>query len=163
MVNTKKVNERQQSSFTNHPTMSTLEHHEPWFWLPNSDANYGGPDFTGRSVGLKDELPWKIKASILYSARAHPGVLRSLAVCHDECTVFTGGVGPGFKGSVQKWDLARMNCLSGYYGHDEVSYFYPFSLFFWVSVGAAVYISSIFEYIFVISYSIVNYTLSYSY
>ncbi|XP_020277297.1 protein GFS12 isoform X2 [Asparagus officinalis] len=117
-LNSKQVTEIQRSSSNKHATKSNLEHHEPWFWLP--DAKCDGLDFLGRSGGLKDELPWKIKASILYSARAHPGALRSLAVYHDECTVYTGGVGPGFKGSVQKWELARMNCVSGYYGHDEV-------------------------------------------
>jgi hypothetical protein len=71
--------------------------------------------------GVRDELPWKIKASVLYSARAHPGALRSLAVHDDECTVFTGGVGPGFKGSIQRWELPNMSCISGYYGHEEVS------------------------------------------
>lgn len=119
VVNSKQ-NEVQQCLSTQQPTMSNLEQHEPWFWLPNSDTFCDGPDFLGRSGGVKDELPWKVKASVLYSARAHPGALRSLAVCHDECTVYTGGVGPGFKGSVQKWELARMNCISGYYGHDEV-------------------------------------------
>ncbi|GJU68243.1 protein GFS12 isoform X1 [Tanacetum coccineum] len=30
------------------------------------------------------------------------------------------GVGPGFKGSVQKWDLSRIASSSGYDGHEEV-------------------------------------------
>ncbi|KAL6850326.1 hypothetical protein ACP4OV_020953 [Aristida adscensionis] len=93
---------------------------QPWFWFPSPDSSWGAPDFLGRGGGMKDELPWKIKASILYSARAHPGALRSLAVHDDECTIFTGGVGPGFKGSIQKWELPNMNCTSGYYGHEEV-------------------------------------------
>uniref|UniRef100_A0A0A9D2E0 Uncharacterized protein n=1 Tax=Arundo donax TaxID=35708 RepID=A0A0A9D2E0_ARUDO len=89
-------------------------------WFPSPDSSWGPPDFLGHSGGVRDELPWKIKASVLYSARAHPGALRSLAVHDDECTVFTGGVGPGFKGSIQRWELPNMNCTSGYYGHEEV-------------------------------------------
>ncbi|XP_058076652.1 protein GFS12 isoform X3 [Magnolia sinica] len=92
---------------------------EPWFWFPSPAASWDGPDFLSRIGGLKDELPWKIRSSIICSVRAHPGALRTLAVCHDECTVFTGGVGPGFKGTVQKWELPRMDCVSGYYGHEE--------------------------------------------
>ncbi|CAL9209100.1 unnamed protein product [Musa hybrid cultivar] len=103
-----------------HYGTTDLKNHMPWFWFPSPDASSDAPDFLGRSGSLKDEPPWKIKASVLYSARAHPGAVRSIAVCHDECTFYTGGVGPGFKGSVQKWELARMNCISGYYGHDEV-------------------------------------------
>lgn len=96
---------------------------QPWFWFPSPDSSWGAPEFLGRGGGgVRDELPWKIKASILYSARAHPGALRSLAVHDDECTVFTGGVGPGFKGSIQRWELPNMNCTSGYYGHEEVSF-----------------------------------------
>lgn len=93
---------------------------EPWFWFPTPVSSWDGPDYLGRAGALKDELPWKIRSSILYSVRAHPGALRALSVCHDECTVFTGGVGPGFKGTVQKWELSRMGCISGYYGHEEV-------------------------------------------
>ncbi|CAL4963842.1 unnamed protein product [Urochloa decumbens] len=93
---------------------------QPWFWFPSPDSSWGAPEFLGRGGGVRDELPWKIKASVLYSARAHPGALRSLAVHDDECTVFTGGVGPGFKGSIQRWELPNMNCTSGYYGHEEV-------------------------------------------
>ncbi|KAL6621216.1 hypothetical protein ACP70R_033648 [Stipagrostis hirtigluma subsp. patula] len=93
---------------------------QPWFWFPSPDSSWEAPDFLGRGGGVKDELPWKIKASILYSARAHPGALRSLAVHDDEFTIFTGGVGPGFKGSIQKWELPNMNCTSGYYGHEEI-------------------------------------------
>ncbi|XP_010276538.1 PREDICTED: protein GFS12 isoform X2 [Nelumbo nucifera] len=93
---------------------------EPWFWFPSPATSWDGPDFLGRIGGIKDELPWKIRASIIYSIRSHPGALRSLVVCDDERTVFTGGAGPGFKGTVQKWELSRMECVSGYYGHDEV-------------------------------------------
>lgn len=93
---------------------------EPWFWFPSPVSSWEGSDCLGRVGSLKDELPWKIRACILYAVRAHPGALRKIAVCHDECTVFTGGVGPGFKGTVQKWELPRMDCISGYYGHEEV-------------------------------------------
>ncbi|RZC89224.1 hypothetical protein C5167_030919 [Papaver somniferum] len=99
---------------------SNIGNREPWFWFPSPAASWDGPDFLGRIGGLKDELPWKIRSSIMYSVRAHPGALRSLAVCHDESTVFTGGVGPGFKGTVQKWELSRVDCVDGYYGHEEV-------------------------------------------
>ncbi|XP_020695748.2 protein GFS12 isoform X1 [Dendrobium catenatum] len=119
MMNCNQENELQQSS--SKPSIApSLEQNEPWFWFPGSDFSSDLPDFLGRTGSLKEEYPWKIKASILYSTRAHPGVLRSLAVCHDEATIYTGGVGPGFKGSIQKWELPRMNCISGYYGHDEV-------------------------------------------
>ncbi|BFG14833.1 hypothetical protein CerSpe_011080 [Prunus speciosa] len=93
---------------------------EPWFWFPSPAASWDGPDFLGRAGGVKDEHPWKIRASVIYSVRAHPGALRYLAVCPDECTVFTAGIGAGFKGTVQKWELTRINCVSGYYGHEEV-------------------------------------------
>lgn len=117
-----KVELQYSDKFTQQSENSNLNTVGPWFWFPSPDAGSDGPDFLGRSGGLKDEPSWKIKASILYSARAHPGAVRSIAVCHDECTVYTGGVGPGFKGSVQKWELERMSCISGYYGHDEVSF-----------------------------------------
>lgn len=81
-----------------------------------------GLDHFGRAGGSRDELPWKIRACMIHSVRAHHGALRSLAVCQDECTVFTAGVGAGFKGTVQKWELSRINCMSGYYGHDEVCF-----------------------------------------
>lgn len=103
---------------------SGLDRHHPWFWFPRTATSWDVVDYLGRAGGLKDD-PWRIKASILYSTRAHPGALRSLAVSHDECTVFTGGVGPAFKGTVQKWELPRMNCVYAYYGHDEVGFF-PF-------------------------------------
>nr|XP_004253156.1 protein GFS12 isoform X1 [Solanum lycopersicum] len=93
---------------------------EPWYWFPSPAANWSGPDFIGRPGGSKDELPWKIKASVLHSVRAHQGLLRSIAVCQDECNLFTAGVAPGFKGTVQKWELSRIDSVSGYYGHEEV-------------------------------------------
>lgn len=99
---------------------------EPWSWFPCAASRQEGPDFLGCVGNIKEELPWKIKASILHSVQAHPGTLKTLAVCHDECTIFTGGVGPGFKGTVQMWELPRMDCISGYYGHEEV-FFLPSS------------------------------------
>ncbi|KAG0487736.1 hypothetical protein HPP92_009831 [Vanilla planifolia] len=119
MMSCSKENELQKSSFR-HSTASSNGQNEPWFWFLGTDVSRDLPDFLGRTCSIKDELPWKIKACILYSARAHPGVLRSVAVFHDETTIYSGGVGPGFKGSIQKWELPRMNCISGYYGHDEV-------------------------------------------
>lgn len=101
-------------------TTSSLLKTEPWFWFPSPASSWEGPDFLGRFSGPKDESTWKIRASIISSIRSHHGALRSLAVCQDESTVFTAGIGPGFKGTVQKWDLTRLNCVSGYYGHDEV-------------------------------------------
>nr|CAD1829709.1 unnamed protein product [Ananas comosus var. bracteatus] len=115
-----KENDLEQLTLATNLLAPNFENHEPWFWFPSCDSSWDGPDFLGRSGGLKDEIPWKIKASVLHSARAHPGALRSIVVCDDECTVFTGGVGPGFKGSIQRWELPKMNCISGYYGHDEV-------------------------------------------
>ncbi|KAL5849039.1 hypothetical protein ACOSQ4_007052 [Xanthoceras sorbifolium] len=109
-----------QSHVERHESTSNLMKREPWFWFPNPAASWDGPDFLGRVGGLKDEVPWKIRASVISSVRAHHGALRSLAVCQDECTVFTAGIGPGFKGTIQKWELTRMNCVSGYYGHEEV-------------------------------------------
>ncbi|XP_038721856.1 protein GFS12 isoform X2 [Tripterygium wilfordii] len=100
---------------------SNLIKHEPWFWFPSPAASWDGPDFLGRVGGLKDELPWKVRASVIYSVRAHHGALRSLAVSQDECMVYTAGVGQGFKGTVKKWEMSRMNCVSGYYGHEEYS------------------------------------------
>ncbi|KAF8401232.1 hypothetical protein HHK36_012163 [Tetracentron sinense] len=119
-VSYKQLHDLQQTPVSRHVAASNLGKREPWFWFPSPAASWGGPDFLGRIGSLKDELPWKIRASIIYSVRAHPGTLRSLAVWHDECTVFTGGVGAGFKGAVQKWELPRMGCVSGYYGHEEV-------------------------------------------
>ncbi|KAI3935635.1 hypothetical protein MKW98_022643 [Papaver atlanticum] len=116
----KLLDDTQRGSLVRPIAASNLGNREPWFWFPSPAASWDGPDFLGRIGGLKDELPWKIRASIMYSVRAHPGALRSLAVCHDESTVFTGGVGPGFKGTVQKWELSRVDCVAGYYGHEEV-------------------------------------------
>uniref|UniRef100_A0A7N0UW20 BEACH domain-containing protein n=1 Tax=Kalanchoe fedtschenkoi TaxID=63787 RepID=A0A7N0UW20_KALFE len=96
------------------------EKREPWFYFPTVAVSWDGLEFPGRAGNMKDELPWKIRASVLHSARAHHGALRSLAVCQDECIIFTAGVGPGFKGTVQKWDLTGVDCVSGYYGHEEV-------------------------------------------
>ncbi|CAK9328893.1 unnamed protein product [Citrullus colocynthis] len=93
---------------------------EPWFWFPSIASSWDGPDFLGRAVGLKEEHPWKIKASVIYSVRAHQGAVRSLAICPDEFNVFTAGIGSGFKGMVQRWELSTVNCVSGYYGHEEV-------------------------------------------
>ncbi|VFQ76966.1 unnamed protein product [Cuscuta campestris] len=90
---------------------------EPWHWLPGSSVR---PDPSGRYGSPKDEIPWKIRASILHSVRAHHGVIRSIAVCQDESSIFTAGVAAGFKGTVQKWELSRVDPVSGYYGHEEV-------------------------------------------
>lgn len=98
---------------------------EPWYWFPSPAASWNELDFTGRAGGPKDELPWKIRASIIQSIRAHHGALRSFAVCQDECTVFTAGIGPGFKGTIQKWELSRVECVSGYNGHEEVCFCSP--------------------------------------
>ncbi|XP_021717992.1 protein GFS12-like [Chenopodium quinoa] len=70
---------------------------EPWFWFPTPATTWEGPDFHARAGTSKDESPWKIKASVIHSVRAHHGALGSLAVDQDECIVFTAGVGPGFK------------------------------------------------------------------
>ncbi|CBI25946.3 unnamed protein product, partial [Vitis vinifera] len=109
-----------QDPVQRHAASSSIGKREPWFWFPSPAASWDGPDFLGRVGGLKDELPWKIRASVIHSARAHHGALRSLAVCQDECTVFTAGVGPGFKGTIQRWELTGIDCVSGYYGHEEV-------------------------------------------
>ncbi|KAL5700390.1 hypothetical protein ACHQM5_025837 [Ranunculus cassubicifolius] len=109
-----------QGPDTKHIVTSNSGKSEPWSWYPGPAANWDGPDLLSRIGGPKDEPPWKIRASIIHSVRAHPGALRTLAVYADECTIFTGGVGPGFRGTVQKWELQRMECVSGYYGHEEV-------------------------------------------
>jgi WD repeat-containing protein 81 len=114
-----KLGLKHESEISSDNSFTPSSGNQPWFWFPSPDSR-GAPEFLGRG-GVRDELPWKIKASVLYSARAHPGALRSLAVHDDECTVFTGGVGPGFKGSIQRWELPNMSCISGYYGHEEVS------------------------------------------
>lgn len=118
-----------QSQVERHESASKLMKCEPWFWFPNPATAWDGPEFLGRSGTLKDEFPWKIRASVISSIRAHHGALRSLAVCQDECTVFTAGSGPGFKGTVQKWELTRINCVSGYYGHEEVGFTYCYVMF----------------------------------
>nr|XP_027120938.1 protein GFS12-like [Coffea arabica] len=119
LISTKHSSEHYQTSDARHIASSHVEEHNPWYWFPSSASGWEGLDFIGRSGGPKDEIPWKIRASVIHSVRAHHGALRSLAVCQDECTVFTAGVGPGFKGTVQKWELARFDCVSGYYGHEE--------------------------------------------
>ncbi|XP_052207583.1 protein GFS12 [Diospyros lotus] len=116
----KHANDLHQNSGERPLGTSTFEQHDPWYWFPSPAASWDGPDFLGRAGSMKDELPWKIRASIIHSIRGHHGTIRSLAVCQDECTVFTAGVGPGFRGTVQKWDLSRIDCISGYYGHEEV-------------------------------------------
>ncbi|XAR49747.1 hypothetical protein NMG60_11033036 [Bertholletia excelsa] len=116
----KRENNLNQNPVQSHVTSSTFGKYEPWHWFPSPAASWDGPDFLSRTGGLKDELPWKIRASIIQSVRAHHGTIRSIAVCQDECTVLTAGVGPGFKGTVQKWELSRIDCTSGYYGHEEV-------------------------------------------
>ncbi|GAY35570.1 hypothetical protein CUMW_017090 [Citrus unshiu] len=120
LIPQRRVYDYHKSSVERQEATSNLMKCEPWFWFPTPAASWDGPDFLGRVGGLKDESPWKIKASILSSIRAHHGALRSVAVGQDECTVFTAGIGPGFKGTVQKWELTRINCVSGYYGHEEV-------------------------------------------
>lgn len=97
--------------------------HEPWSWFPSPVACWDGLDI-GRFGSPKDEHRWKIRASVLSSAHAHQGALRSVVVSEDECTVFTSGIDPGFKGSVQKWELASLSCVSGYHAHEEVCSFY---------------------------------------
>lgn len=121
----KRFSELHQNSVERHVAITNIGKREPWFWLPSSAASWDGLEFLGRVGGIKDELPWKIRATVLYSIRAHHGALRSLAVGRDECTVFTAGVGPGFKGTVQKWNLTGIDCLSGYYGHEEVCFLCP--------------------------------------
>ncbi|KAK1557273.1 hypothetical protein Q3G72_021406 [Acer saccharum] len=96
------VRDVHQSHVERHESTSNLMKCEPWSWFPNTAVNWDGPDFLGHVGGLKDEIPWKIRASVISSVHAHHGALRSLVVCQDECTVFIAGVGPGFKGTVQK-------------------------------------------------------------
>ncbi|KAJ8435741.1 hypothetical protein Cgig2_003163 [Carnegiea gigantea] len=109
-----------QTSGEKNSETSKVGKREPWFWYPSPASGWDGPDFLARAGTLKDELPWKIRATVIYSVRAHHGAVRSLAVGQDECTVFTAGVGAGFKGTVQRWDLSTVDCVSGYYGHEEV-------------------------------------------
>ncbi|KAI3459173.1 hypothetical protein Pfo_015836 [Paulownia fortunei] len=117
LLPSKNISEYYQNPVERHWTSSNLGMQEPWYWFPSPAA---GHDFAGRAGGPKDEPPWKIRASIIQSIRAHHGALRSFAVCQNECTVFTAGVGPGFKGNIQKWELSRVDCVSSYNGHDEV-------------------------------------------
>ncbi|XP_002873901.2 protein GFS12 isoform X1 [Arabidopsis lyrata subsp. lyrata] len=100
--------------------------HEPWSWFPSPVACWDGIDI-GRFGNPKDEHRWKIRASVLSSARAYHGALRSLVVSEDECTVFASGIDPGFKGSVQKWELASLSCVSSYHAHEEVGSLYYYS------------------------------------
>ncbi|CAL5434807.1 unnamed protein product [Camellia sinensis] len=81
--------------------------HGPWHWFPSPGSSWDGPDFLGRVGSLRDELPWKIRASVMHSICAHHGALRSLAVCQDECTVFTAGVGPGIQGNCSEVGLVK--------------------------------------------------------
>lgn len=104
-------------------SLSTSREQVPWHWFPSPATSWDGPDFLGRVGASSNEIQWKISASVIHSVRAHHGALRSFAVCQDECTFFTAGVGPGFKGSVQKWDLSRIVSSSAYDGHEEVCYF----------------------------------------
>lgn len=110
----------QQSPVEMHATAPNFAKFEPWFWFPSAAASWDGVDFLGRAGGLKDDYPWKVRSSVIYSVRAHQGAIRSLAVGQDESTVFTAGIGPGFKGTVQRWELTRVNAISSYYGHEEV-------------------------------------------
>ncbi|XP_051129702.1 protein GFS12 isoform X2 [Andrographis paniculata] len=116
----KVMSEHHQNLADRHGASLNLEMQEPWYWFPSPAAGLNGVDFSARAGGPKDDLPWKIRATVIQSIRAHHGALRSFAVCQNECTVFTAGVGPGFKGSIQKWELSRVNSILGYNGHDEV-------------------------------------------
>lgn len=94
--------------------------YEPWCWLPSMADSWEGPEFLGRLGSIKDEHPWRLKASVLHSVRAHPGALRAVAVEEDECTVFSAGTGQRMRGIVCKWRLSTLNCMTGYLGHEEV-------------------------------------------
>ncbi|KAM7463204.1 hypothetical protein LguiA_031325 [Lonicera macranthoides] len=120
LVPRKPFYDNHQNQVERHLTSSSYGNREPWYWFPSPASSWDGIDFLGRVGGPKDELPWKIRASVMHSVRAHHGAVRSFAVRQDECTFFTAGVGPGFKGTVQKWDLSAVNALSGYHGHEEV-------------------------------------------
>ncbi|KAH9325541.1 hypothetical protein KI387_005719, partial [Taxus chinensis] len=93
--------------------------YEPWSWLPSTVDTWEGPEFLSRLGGIKDEYPWRLKASVLHSVRAHPGILRAVAVEDDECTVFSAGAGPRVRGIIYKWQLSTMDCVIGYAGHEE--------------------------------------------
>lgn len=123
LMSQRKFSDVHRSPVEMHAVESNFAKFEPWFWFPSVASSWDGPDFLARVGGLKDEHPWKIRASVVHSVRAHHGAVRSLAFSQDECMVFTAGVGPGFKGTVQKWELARLNSVSSYYGHEEVCCF----------------------------------------
>ncbi|KAK1278106.1 hypothetical protein QJS04_geneDACA015830 [Acorus gramineus] len=76
MVNLKKLDVPQEGANTDYTVTSSFTKSDPWFWFPSSIACWDGSEFLGRTIGPKDEIPWKIRASILYSVRAHPGALR---------------------------------------------------------------------------------------
>ncbi|XP_031384757.1 protein GFS12 isoform X2 [Punica granatum] len=116
----KRYNKVDGSPIEGNAVMTNYMNREPWFWFPSPVNSWDGPEYLARVGSVKDELPWKIRACVLYSVRAHNGTLRSVAAYEDESTVFTAGICPGFKGTVQKWDLMRMNSMLGYYGHEEV-------------------------------------------
>ncbi|XP_063938393.1 protein GFS12-like [Daucus carota subsp. sativus] len=55
-----------------HPVKSSnVEKHEPWYWFPSPASAWIGPYVLGCGGGSKEELPWKIKASVIHSVRAH--------------------------------------------------------------------------------------------
>lgn len=116
----KQANDIPKVPIERNTTTSTFEKHEPWHWFPSPASSWDGLDFLSRAGTIKDDHPWKIRASVVHSTRVHHGAVRSLAVCQDESMIFTAGVGPGFRGTVQKWNLSRIQCTSGYYGHEEV-------------------------------------------
>ncbi|KAK6939005.1 hypothetical protein RJ641_032513, partial [Dillenia turbinata] len=66
------------------------------------------------------DLIFLVRSIYCILCSCHHGALRSLVVCPDELTILTAGVGPGFKGTAQKWDLTRVDCVSGCYGHEEI-------------------------------------------
>ncbi|KAL3829307.1 hypothetical protein ACJIZ3_018109 [Penstemon smallii] len=119
-LSSRNTSEYNQNPVERHATSLNLAMQEPWFWFPSPATSWNGLDLSARAGTPKDELQWKIRASIIQSVRAHHGALRSIAVCQNECTVFTAGVGPGFKGNIQKWELSRVDCVSSYNGHEEV-------------------------------------------
>lgn len=118
--------EDHQNQVDRHGTNSNSGMLEPWHWFPSPTASLNDLDFASRAGGPKGDLPWKIRATVVQSIRGHHSTLRSFAVCENECTVFTAGIGPGFKGSIQKWELSGVDSVSSYNGHDEVSFYDPF-------------------------------------
>ncbi|KZV35014.1 putative inactive serine/threonine-protein kinase lvsG [Dorcoceras hygrometricum] len=119
-VPVKYLSEHYQNPVEWHGLSSASEVQEPWFWFPSAASTWSVLDFTTRTGFPKDELPWKIRASIIQSTRAHNGAVRSFAVGHNECTVFTAGVGPGFRGNIQRWELSTVDCVMSYNRHEEV-------------------------------------------